>query len=85
MSSVRKKFTKSSWDSFFCFHISDFRSGDSLIVSVNRKNRVRGRVESVDERQKLILYRTAEDKLCRAELNDIVYLDDHKRNWLDQS
>jgi hypothetical protein len=85
MSSARKKSFKRSWDSFFCFHISDFRSGDSLIVSVNRHNRVRGRVDSVDERQKLILYRTAENELRSAELNDIVYLDDYKRNWLDQS
>lgn len=85
MASAHKKKFKRSWDSFYCFHISDFRSGDSLIVRVNRQDRVRGRVESVDEKQKLILYRTAENELCRAELNDIVYLNDYNRNWLDQS
>lgn len=83
MSSANKRVSKSPWDSDFCFHISDFRSGDSLIVLVSRRDRVKGRVESVDERRKLILYRTMENKLQSADLNDIVYLDDYKGNWLD--
>lgn len=81
MSSVRKP----SWDFNYCFHIDDFRHGDSLIVLASKRVRVRGRVETVDGKQKLITYRTAKDELYSAELNDIVFLDKHRKDWLDKS
>lgn len=69
------------WDRNYCFHITDFHSGDSLIA-YSGSERVKGRVESIDEKRGLITYRTSENKLLSATLNEIIYLGEYKGDWI---
>lgn len=71
---------KHSWDRNFCFNIDDFKVGDSLLVRA-KGSRIKGRVESVNKKEMLVLYRTAENELRSARLNDIILLDVYRKDW----
>jgi hypothetical protein len=71
------------FDQYRCFHIKDFKKGDSIRVREERGERpVRGIVQSIDLDNFLILYKTAESEECQTVIENIVSLEDFRRNWL---
>ncbi len=69
-----------------CFHIKDFRKGDSIRVKTKRGQKfVRGVVTSVDLDNNVISFKTAESERNETTLDYIVSLEEYKRNFLGQS
>lgn len=80
-----KKMRGRPFDEFRCFFIKDFRKGDSIRVSDKSSERgfVRGVVTNVDFDNCLIHYKTASSKENVATINQIVSLEEFKKNFLD--
>lgn len=71
------------YDEFRCFHIKDFRKGDSIRVRENRKSPVtRGVVTSVDTEFNIISYVDSDSSEHHTTINKIVSLEDYNPNWL---
>jgi small nuclear ribonucleoprotein (snRNP)-like protein len=69
-----------------CFHIKDFRKGDSIRVKTKRDQKfVRGVVTSVDLDNNVISFKTAESERNETTIDYIVSLEEYKRNFLGQS
>ena len=72
------------FDEYRCFHIKDFRSGDSIRIKLTRNGKaIRGIVTSIDLDTNVISYKTAELDKNETTINKIVSLEDYKRNWLE--
>ena len=71
------------FDEFRCFHIKDFRKGDSIRVRENRKSPVkRGVVTSVDVEYNIISYVDETSTESHTTINKIVSLEDYNPSWL---
>ena len=71
------------FDQYRCFHIKDFRKGDSIRVREERGAKpVRGIVHSIDLDNFLILYKTAKSEENQTVIENIVSLEDFVPNWL---
>ena len=72
------------FDEFRCFHIKDFRKGDSIRVRETRKSPVKKAVvTSVDTDYNIISYVDASASESHTTINKIVSLEDYNPNWLD--
>jgi len=72
------------FDEFRCFHIKDFRKGDSIRVRANKKSPViRGVVTSVDVEFNVISYADADSSENHVTINKIVSLEDYDPSWLE--
>ena len=83
---MTKKTKGYPFDQYRCFHIKDFRRGDSIRVVLSRVKGIvkhtRGIVLSIDLDDNHIIYKTAEFEVNRTVIENIVSLEDHKPNWL---
>lgn len=69
-----------------CFHIKDFRKGDSIRVRTKASRKfVRGVVTSVDLDNNVISFKTAECDRNETTIDYIVSLEDYERNFLGQN
>ena len=80
-----KKMRGRPFDEFRCFYIKDFRKGDSIRVTSKAKGErfVRGIVTEVDLNNCLIHYKTKESDDNITIIDNIISLEDFKKNFLD--
>ena len=69
------------FDEFGCFHLSDFQIGDAIIVKT-KEGKVRGLVSRVNRKNASIFYRTLKGN-SDCNINDICFLSDSERGWLN--
>jgi hypothetical protein len=73
------------FDEHRCFHIKDFRKGDSIRVKEKRDQKpTRGVVTSIDLDNNVISYKTADFDKNQTTINYIVSLEEYKQNFLEQ-
>lgn len=70
-----------SWDIDYCFNIDDFNPEDILIVN-HHGMREKGQVISADRSSMVIYYKAVDNHVYTATLDDVIYLDDPKADWL---
>jgi hypothetical protein len=69
------------YDEFNCFHISDFQVGDCIIVNTS-EGKIRGLVNNVSRKNYRISYKTVSGH-SDCHINDIVFLSEFERGWLN--
>ena len=80
---MTKKTKGYPFDQYRCFHIKDFKRGDSIRVKEKgHPKHIRGIVLSIDLDDNHIIYKTADLELNRTVIENIVSLEDYKPNWL---
>lgn len=69
------------FDEYDCFHLQDFESGDAIRVNKDGAL-IRGEVVRVDNSQRLIIYRTAQNLRQTATVDEIVSLEPPIKGFL---
>jgi len=79
-----KKMRGKPFDEFHCFFIKDFRKGDSVRVAVKSKEKrfVKGVVTDIDLNNCLIHYRTIDSDDNVTTINNIISLENFKKDFL---
>lgn len=69
------------YDKHYCFSIYDFQNGDSVIVMVDNQ-RVKGRVSEVNESENIVYWKSVDNVLREAVMDDFVYLAQFDKDWI---
>ena len=70
---------------FFCFDIKDFKNMDSITVYIpDTESRVRGVVTGTDTTSREITFNTFNENGLKTSINNILFLKEYDRNWLEQ-
>ncbi len=70
------------YDEYFCFHINDFKVGDSIEFLSAPGRRTRGAVTKVSKKNLVISFLSREGTESSCHINDITYLSEKQRGWL---
>jgi hypothetical protein len=65
-----------------CFHIRDFKEGDSVLV-YNKGEKIRGVVTKIDPQRWHVHYKTSTSDDNYTHLNYILMLSDFSRGWIN--
>ena len=70
------------YDEYFCFHVNDFKVGDSIEFLSSPGERTRGAVTKINKKSLTVSFLLREGVESSCNINDITYLSEKQRGWL---
>jgi hypothetical protein len=70
------------YDEYFCFHINDFKIGDSIEFLSSPGRRTRGVVTKVNKKNLGVFFLVKDGAESSCHINDVTYLSEKQRGWL---